>query len=179
MKKVSRLFRISLFLLVVLVVLLCYYRLLMKDWYWREMITILPADLTVNGHQLKGQAKMYWYGKAHQGPARAEYAFLPALESLGCVIEGEEAQGPYEIRIRAGDQVFELRVSDDYGYGAVIYADGVRVIGATMLERPGRGKLYLDVNDTQKVLAALGFEQISCEIDDKAMTVRLTAIVGW
>ncbi len=139
-----------------------------------EDIASLPAEMIVNGERLGMTAKVYWYGgKAHMGASRAECPFLMVLESLGCSIEGDEQTDPISIRIKAGYREFVLSSDSLYERGNVLVAHAV-------VQYSFRSKtIYLQAEKVQEVLAALGFEQISCNVDDEAMEIRLSAVPGW
>lgn len=183
MKKCKRILLLSVILLA-LAFLFCIFK---EDLAIAGLgVTAVKAELYVNGELLEMPAFMYWYVDPALGGAQVQFPLYSTLESLGCQIERQgqndtsSTMGRYSYTtVRAGSHVFVIKEnsasSDLFENDRQIYSDIAqreRHFGG----RKARGQLYLDDSDYEKVLTILGFDQITCEINEEERIVRLSAV---
>ena len=167
MKKKLKLF-LSVCLLIVLFVSLYYLTLGM------ERIRVKPAELYINGKRLNMPATLYWYGRS----AMFQLPLFDTLEALECEVVRDESNQGSDTLILAGKREFVVikqgeSFSDLYENGDLVYGDVARPKYGT------KGPLYLDARDYKRVLTILGFEHITCEINENNYVVWLTAESEW
>ena len=167
MQKWKRVLLICLLLFAVLIVGLYY---LIMGLEWTKWVW---ADCYVNGEKLEMPAAIYWYGYT----PLASFPLVSTLESLGCHIEQEEINGYPHVIIHAGSREFVINSVDLYKDDTMLVFNAVRkeVRGG----RNVRGQLFMDDHNYEAILKALGFKQITCEIDEEALVVKLNAVRGW
>ena len=138
-----------------------------------ESVKTAWADCYVNGEKLEMPAAIYWYGYT----PLASFPLVSTLESLGCHIEQEEINGYPHVIIHAGSREFVINSVDLYKDDTMLVFNAVRkeVRGG----RNVRGQLFMDDHNYEAILKALGFKQITCEIDEEALVVKLNAVRGW
>lgn len=129
------------------------------------------AELTVNGKQLEEPAVIYRYSLS----CLADFPFFPTLEALGCEIERDAMNEESDAIIKHAGRTVYFKAQD-----SEFSVDGERILKDTWIS-PSRvagisGMLYMAYYDYVDVLHALGFEQITLEINETRRTVKLTAL---
>ena len=144
-----------------------------------EDLVIVPAELYVNEDSLEMPAYLYWYSKDSVGKdsPRFDLPLEETIEHLGCKVEKEEQRENVFAVVRVSGREYFLTggaFACDLTEG-----DQILVSGAAQRRhvrwRGFTGPLYMADVDYEEVLKALGFDQISLEIDKDARIIKLTA----
>ena len=138
-----------------------------------ESVKTAWADCYVNGEKLEMPAVIYWRGYT----PLASFPLVSTLESLGCHIEQVGQGYSSHLTIVAGNQEVEIKDGNLYKDDTMIafYAVEWEKCGG----RNVRGQIYMNDHNYEAILKALGFKQITYEIDEEALVVKLNAVRGW
>ena len=138
-----------------------------------ERIKNEPAELYVNGKRIAEPVNLYWYGKS----VLVQFPLYSTLEALGCQIDENGSDQDSDAVIRAGSREF---IVERYGEFSDLFENGYKIYDDVARAHNGsKGPLYLDDRNYQRVLTILGFDHISCEINEDAYVVWLTAEPKW
>ncbi|MBR4578122.1 MAG: hypothetical protein IKO22_00765 [Oscillospiraceae bacterium] len=169
-KRLIKILKIILLILAIAICLLILVYILLPKAGGRNDVN---AKLYVNGELLEEPASIYWRGYS----ALASFPLIATLESLGCQVKEEKQEDKIIVTILSGDREFTVENGNLYEKGHYIYYDIARIGSCRGLFK--REQYYLDISDHEKLLKALGFDQISCEIDEKTRVVHLNAESTW